>query len=56
MFENDKVYIAPDIDVNKFLDEGREEELEAKIEAINAESPNNQIFKAEDFQKILLKD
>ena len=51
MFENDKVYIAPDIDVNKFLDEGREEELEAKIEAINAESPNNQIFKAEDFSE-----
>lgn len=51
MFENNKVYIAPDIDVNKFLDEGREEELEAKIEAINAESPNNQIFKAEDFSE-----
>lgn len=60
MFENDKVFIAPDIDVNKFLDEGREDELEAKIEELNAESPNNQIFKASDFSeeyiKGLLKD
>ena len=60
MFENDKVFIAPDIDVNKFLDEGREDELEAKIEELNAESPNNQVFKASDFSeeyiKGLLKD
>ena len=31
MFEDDKVYVAPDIDVNKYLDEGNEEGLEAKI-------------------------
>lgn len=55
MFENDKVFIAPDIDVNKFLDAGREEELEAKIEELNAESPNNKIFKAKDFSKELLE-
>jgi len=55
MFNNDKIFIAPDIDVNKFLDEGREEELEAKIEALNAASPNNQIFKSKDFSKELLE-
>lgn len=55
MFENDKVFVAPDIDVNKFLDAGREEDLEAKIEALNAESPNNKIFKAKDFSNELLE-
>lgn len=55
MFENDKVFIAPDIDVNKFLDAGREEDLEAKIEELNAESPNNKVFKAEDFSNELLE-
>jgi len=54
MFENDKVYVAPDIDVNKYLDDDREEDLEAKIEELNAESPNNQIYKADDFSKELL--
>ncbi|QGN23685.1 helicase-related protein [Elizabethkingia anophelis] len=55
MFKNDKIFIAPDIDVNKFLDDGREEDLEAKIEALNIESPNNQIFKAKDFSKELIE-
>ena len=55
MFNNDKICVAPDIDVNKFLDEGREEDLERKIEELNAESPNNQIFKASDFSKEFLE-
>lgn len=55
MFENDKIFIAPDIDVNKFLDDGREEELEAKIMELNEDSPNNQIFKAADFSKELIE-
>lgn len=55
MFKNDKIFIAPDIDVNKFLDDGREEDLETKIEALNIESPNNQIFKAKDFSKELIE-
>lgn len=55
MFENDRVYVAPDIDVNKYLDEEREEDLEAKIEELNAESPNNSIYKAEDFSKELIE-
>jgi len=55
MFKKDKVFIAPDIDVNKFLDEGREDELEQRIEALSVESPNNKVFKASDFSEQMLK-
>lgn len=55
MFENDKVYIAPDIDVNKYLNDDREDDLIAKIEELNAESPNNKIFKSKDFSKELIE-
>ncbi len=47
MFEDDKVYVAPDIDVNKYLDEGDEEGLEAKI---NSKGGNNQIYQSKDFK------
>ncbi|MER3318882.1 MAG: helicase-related protein [Allomuricauda sp.] len=56
MFEDDKVYVAPDIDVNKYLNEGNEEVLEEKI---NDKGGNNQIYVAEDFKEDfieLLKD
>ncbi|MCV9388071.1 helicase-related protein [Reichenbachiella ulvae] len=46
MFENDKIYIAPDVDVNKYLDEGKEDELEEKI---NEKAGNNQAYEASDF-------
>lgn len=48
MFEDNKVYVAPDIDVNKFLNEGDEEGLEQKI---NEKGGNNQIYNAEDFKE-----
>jgi superfamily II DNA/RNA helicase len=51
MFEDDKIYVAPDIDVNKYLDEGDEEGLEAKI---NAKGGNNQIYQAKDFKESFL--
>ncbi|MCC5921053.1 MAG: phospholipase D-like domain-containing protein [Cyclobacteriaceae bacterium] len=47
MFEDDKIYVAPDIDVNKYLDEGNEEGLEAKI---NLKGGNNQIYQSKDFR------
>lgn len=50
MFERDKVYIAPDLDVNRYLDEDREDELEELIAALNADSPNNQVLRAKDFE------
>lgn len=51
MFQDDKVYIAPDIDVNKYLDEGEEEELELKI---NSKGGNNQIYGSKDFNEKFL--
>ena len=56
MFDNDKVFVAPDIDVNKFLDEKSEAELEKKI---NEKGGNNRIYKATDFESkfiVLLKE
>ncbi len=57
MFEDDKVYVAPDIDVNKYLNEGNEEALEEKI---NEKGGNNQIYLAdafkEDFIELLKAD
>jgi len=51
MFDEDKVFIAPDVDVNKYLNEGNEEGLEAKI---NDKGGNNQIYKAEDFKEYFI--
>ncbi|MCD8428670.1 phospholipase D-like domain-containing protein [Tenacibaculum finnmarkense genomovar ulcerans] len=57
MFEDDKVFVAPDVDVNKYLNEGNEEGLEEKI---HDKGGNNQIYKSEDFKEgfldLLLED
>lgn len=57
MFEEDKVFVAPDVDVNKYLNEGNEEGLEEKI---HDKGGNNQIYRAEDFKEgfleLLLED
>ena len=51
MFKNNKVFIAPDTDVNKLLDKGwSEEDIEKEIERLSDENPKNQTFKAEDFK------
>ena len=55
MFENDKIFVAPDLDLNKFYDEGKEDEIEDKINELNEQSPNNAIYKAEDFSPELLE-
>jgi hypothetical protein len=55
MFENDKIFVAPDLDLNKFYDEGKEDEIEDKINELNEQSPNNAIYKAEDFAPELLE-
>jgi len=51
MFKKDKVFIAPDLNVNKFIEEGKEDELEQKIIELNDESPNNDIYRKDDFEK-----
>lgn len=50
MFKNDKIFIAPDADVNKLLDKGwSEEDIEIEIERLSEDNPKNQTFKADDF-------
>lgn len=52
MFENDKVFIAPDTDVNKLLDKGwSEEDIEREIERLSEENPKNQTFNVKDFKQ-----
>lgn len=51
MFMNDKVFIAPDLDINLLLESGfTEEEIEEKLNAKAENNPKNAIFKADDFQ------
>jgi superfamily II DNA or RNA helicase len=48
MFKKDQVYVAPDLDVNRFLYEGREEDLVKKLNEL--EGTNNRIFRRADFR------
>ena len=49
MFEEDRIFIAPDLDINKLLEEGYSfEEIEAKV---NEKGGNNREFKADAFKK-----
>lgn len=51
MFENNKVFIAPDANVNKLLDKGwSEEDIEKEIERLSEENPKNRTFKSSDFK------
>jgi ERCC4-related helicase len=51
MFENDKVFIAPDTNVNKLLNDGwSQEDIETFIERLSEENPKNQTFKGADFK------
>ena len=51
MFDNDKVYIAPDLNINLLLESGlSEEEIEEKLNAKASNNPKNAIFYAADFR------
>ena len=50
MFEKGKIFIAPDLDVNKYINEGREDELEEIIAELNLESPNHDTFSPNAFE------
>ena len=51
MFANNKVFIAPDLDINLLLESGfSEEEIEEKLNAKAEDNPKNAIFKADDFR------
>lgn len=52
MFENDRVFVAPDLDINKLLEEGLSyDQIEAKI---NEKGGNNKEFKCAAFDKKFL--
>jgi superfamily II DNA/RNA helicase/HKD family nuclease len=52
MFENDKVFIAPDTNVNALIDKGwSDEEIEEEIGRLAEDNPKNQTFKANDFEE-----
>lgn len=51
MFNNNKVFIAPDLDINLLLESGyTEEEIEEKLNAKAEDNPKNAIFTANDFR------
>ncbi|MBO5466205.1 MAG: SNF2/RAD54 family helicase [Prevotella sp.] len=51
MFANDKVFIAPDLDINLLLENGlSEEEIEEKLNAKSETNPKNAVFHADDFR------
>ena len=51
MFNNNKVFIAPDLDINLLLESGyTEEEIEEKLNAKAEDNPKNAIFAADDFR------
>lgn len=50
MFENDRVFIAPDLDINNLYAQGYDDdEIEEKLQLKAEENPKNAVFKAEDF-------
>ena len=55
MFENNKIYVAPDLNLNKLYDDGKEDEIEEKINELNESSPNNAIYEADDFHSDLIE-
>jgi superfamily II DNA or RNA helicase len=56
MFAKDKVFIAPDTDINKLLDKGwSEEDIELEIERLAEDNPKNKTFKASDFKPEFLE-
>ncbi len=56
MFENDKVFIAPDLNVNELIEKGFSmEEIENLILDLSIESPKNNIFYADDFEPFFIE-
>ncbi|OCB78850.1 helicase-related protein [Flavobacterium crassostreae] len=55
MFEKDKIFIAPDISINKLYEDGKEDDIESIIEKLNEKSPKNNTYGASDFDPQLLQ-
>lgn len=51
MFDRNKVFIAPDLDINMLLESGlSDEEIEEKLNAKAEDNPKNAIFTTDDFK------
>jgi superfamily II DNA/RNA helicase/HKD family nuclease len=50
MFDNDRIYIAPNIGVNDYINEGREEELIQLLTELSDTDPTIEICSTEDFE------
>lgn len=50
MFDNDKVFIAPDLDINTMLETMTEEAIEKRLNEKAKYNPKNAVFKADDFR------
>lgn len=50
MFENDRIYIAPNLGVNDYINEGREEELIALLTDLADTDPTIEICNIDDFE------
>lgn len=55
MFENDKVLIAPDLNINELIEKGFSmEEIEDLIIELSVDSPKNNVFSSSDFDPAFL--
>lgn len=50
MFANNKVFIAPDLDINTMMETMTEEEIEERLNEKAKDNPKNAVFKADDFR------
>ena len=56
MFDNDRVFIAPDLDINHLYDLGLDDdEIEERLQQKAEENPKNAVFKAEDFDPVFIE-
>ena len=51
MWENDRIFIAPDMDINKMYEDGlTDDEIEEKLNQKAEDNPKNAVFKRDDFK------
>jgi superfamily II DNA or RNA helicase/HKD family nuclease len=51
MFENNRIYIAPNVDVNTYLSEGKEEELIELLSTLALTDPTIEVCNKDDFEE-----
>lgn len=56
MFENNRVFIAPDLDINHLYNLGLDDdEIEERLQLKAEENPKNAVFEAEDFDPVFIE-